>query len=155
MLITLTLRFQYFRFRLEMGNIGKAINCGAEVLQNKFIPVLGGTPALGRYCVFGNLFARMGIGSNGKIYRLDRHPSMSKHPVTPSYESDLRLHLGSQTQKKIGLIDVTQMENDVKDWDTIRDDNEVVLLDALTEEHLIKIGEWLDKQRQAHIHRPS
>lgn len=129
----------------EIGSIGKAIDCGAEVFKNKFIPVLGGMPALGRYCVFGNLFAQMGIGSNGKIYRLDRHPSMSKHPVTPSTESDLSLHLGSQTQKKIGLIDVTQMENDVKDWDAGQDDNEVVLLDALTEEHLSKIGKWLDK----------
>jgi uncharacterized protein YgbK (DUF1537 family) len=131
----------------EIGSIGKAIDCGAAIFKNKFIPVLGGMPALGRYCVFGNLFARMGIGSNGKIHRLDRHPSMSKHPVTPSTESDLRIHLGSQTKKKIGLIDVTQIENDVKDWDAIQDDNEVVLLDALTEEHLKKIGEWLDEQQ--------
>ncbi len=129
----------------EIGSIGKAIDCGVAVFKNKFIPVLGGMPALSRYCVFGNLFAQMGIGSNGKIYRLDRHPSMSKHPVTPSTESDLRLHLGSQTEKKIGLIDVTQMENDVNHWDVIQDDNEVVLLDALTEEHLNKIGKWLDK----------
>jgi 3-oxoisoapionate kinase len=66
-----------------IGSIGKAIDIGAAIFQNKFVPVLGGMPALGRYCLFGNLFARMGIGSNGKIYRLDRHPSMSKHPVTP------------------------------------------------------------------------
>jgi 3-oxoisoapionate kinase len=87
--------------QLSVGSIGKAIDCGATVFQNKLIPVIGGMPALGRYCLFGNLFARMGIGSNGKIYRLDRHPSMSKHPVTPADESDLRLHLGKQTEKKI------------------------------------------------------
>ncbi len=80
-----------------VGSIGKAIDCGATVFQNKLIPIIGGMPALGRYCLFGNLFARMGIGSNGKIYRLDRHPSMSKHPVTPADESDLRLHIGRQT----------------------------------------------------------
>ena len=84
----------------KMGSIGKAIDCGAEVFDNKIIPVLGGMPALGRYCLFGNLFARMGIGSMGKIYRLDRHPSMMKHPVTPAAESDLRLHLKKQTSKK-------------------------------------------------------
>ncbi|MEI9955988.1 MAG: four-carbon acid sugar kinase family protein [Ferruginibacter sp.] len=85
-----------------IGSIGKAIDCGASIFNNKTIPVLGGMPALGRFCVFGNLFAKMGIGSEGKTYRLDRHPSMSKHPVTPADESDLRLHLGKQTNKKLG-----------------------------------------------------
>ena len=84
-----------------VGSIGKAIDCGATVFKNKIVPVLGGMPVLGRYCVFGNLFAKMGIGSNGKIYRIDKHPSMSKHPVTPMNEGDLRVHLGKQTNKKI------------------------------------------------------
>ncbi len=57
-----------------IGSIGKAIDCGAIVFKNKTIPVLGGMPALGRFCVFGNLFAKMGTGGDGEIYRLDRHP---------------------------------------------------------------------------------
>ena len=125
------------------GSIGKAIDCGAIIFNNKIIPVLGGMPALGRFCVFGNLFAKMGIGSEGKIYRLDRHPSMSKHPVTPADESDLRLHLGKQTNKKIGLIDIIQLKSPV---DEISTSEEVVLIDALNEMHLEKIGEWLNKQ---------
>ena len=129
------------------GSIGKAIDCGAEVFENTFVPVLGGMPALGRYCVFGNLFARMGTSANGTIYRLDRHPSMSKHPVTPSHESDLRIHLGNQTRRKIGLIDVIQIEKNIEQWNkAIKEDAEVVLLDTLEEEHLLKIGEWLDAQ---------
>ncbi len=131
-----------------IGSIGKAIDIGAEVFESKFIPVLGGMPTLGRYCVFGNLFARMGIGSNGKIHRLDRHPSMSKHPVTPSTESDLRLHLAAQTNKKIGLIDVKELEKKISEWNEINENDEVVLLDALTEEHLAKIGRWLDKHQK-------
>ena len=128
-----------------VGSIGKAIDCGATVFQNKIIPVLGGSPSLGRYCLYGNLFARMGIGSNGKIYRLDRHPSMSKHPVTPADESDLRLHLGKQTNKKFGLIDVLQLDKPVKEWsNAVAEDEEVVLIDALYESQLIKIGEWID-----------
>jgi uncharacterized protein YgbK (DUF1537 family) len=127
-----------------VGSIGKAIDCGAEVFQSKLIPVLGGAPSLGRYCVFGNLFARMGIGSNGKIYRLDRHPSMSKHPVTPADESDLRLHLGKQTTKKIGLIDITQLEQSIEEWNDALTDEEVVLVDAVYESQLIKIGEWMN-----------
>lgn len=131
----------------EVGSIGKAIDCGSEIFQNEFVPVLGGMPALGRYCVFGNLFARMGTAGNGNIYRIDRHPSMSRHPVTPANESDLRLHLGSQTKKKFALIDITQVEKNIEQWNKqIQDDDEVVLLDVLNEEQLQKTGEWLDDQ---------
>lgn len=128
-----------------IGSIGKAIDCGAEVFQSKLIPVLGGAPSLGRYCVFGNLFARMGIGSNGKIYRLDRHPSMSKHPVTPADESDLRLHIGQQTEKKIGLIDITQIEQPIEQWTASLTDEEVILVDVMDETQLEKIGEWMQQ----------
>ena len=124
-----------------VGSIGKAIDCGAEVFNNTTIPVLGGMPALGRFCVFGNLFAKMGIGSEGKVYRLDRHPSMSKHPVTPADESDLRVHIGKQTQKKIGLIDIIQLKQPLE---AIESDEAVVLIDALNENHLLKIGTWMD-----------
>ncbi len=127
------------------GSIGKAIDCGANVFTNGIIPVLGGAPALGRYCLFGNLFARMGIGSNGKIYRLDKHPSMSRHPVTPATESNLCEHLGKQTNKKIGLIDVLQLACPVNEWTTQKED-EVIMMDVLAEADLLKIGEWMDKQ---------
>ncbi|MFV0606477.1 MAG: four-carbon acid sugar kinase family protein [Niabella sp.] len=126
------------------GSIGRVIDIGKLIFENDIIPVIGGTPSLGRYCVFGNLFARMGIGSNGAIYRLDRHPSMSKHPTTPAYESDLRLHLQEQTNKKFGLIDVTQLQKPIEEWCAVVADEEVVLVDALYEEQLVKIGEWLD-----------
>ena len=127
------------------GSIGKAIDCGSIVFKNKIIPVLGGVPALGRYCVFGNLFAKMGIASNGKIYRLDKHPSMSKHPVTPAHESDLRLHLGKQTNKKCGLIDVLQLDKPVEEWkNVIEEDDEVIVIDALYESQLLNIGRWLN-----------
>jgi uncharacterized protein YgbK (DUF1537 family) len=132
-----------------IGSIGKAIDCGAEVFNNKIIPVSGGMPVLGRYCLFGNLFARMGIGSNGKIYRLDRHPSMSKHPVTPAEESDLRLHLQKQTNKKIGLIDVMQLDKPIDSWKKgLSGDEEAVLIDSLSEDHLTKIGEWMEAQKK-------
>ena len=134
----------------KMGSIGKAIDCGAEVFDNKIIPVLGGMPALGRYCLFGNLFARMGIGSMGKIYRLDRHPSMMKHPVTPAGESDLRLHLQKQTSKKIGLIDVLQLDKPVHQWnDNLSGEEDVVLIDALYEEQLEQIGAWMEEEARS------
>lgn len=133
----------------SVGSIGKAIDCGAAVFNNKTIPVLGGTPALGRYCVFGNLFARLGTGKQGKVYRIDRHPSMSKHPVTPADESDLRLHLGKQTSRKIGLIDIKQQEEPIEEWTgSLQNDEEIALLDVLHETQLAKIGAWLEAQRK-------
>jgi uncharacterized protein YgbK (DUF1537 family) len=128
------------------GSIGKAIDCGIQVFHTPLVPVLGGTPALGRYCVFGNLFAQMGIGSNGKIYRLDRHPSMSKHPVTPADESDLRLHLQKQTAVNIGLIDLIRQEQPIGKWKEVLDEEGIVLIDALQEAQLLKIGAWIDAQ---------
>lgn len=129
----------------NIGSIGKVIDIASSVFTNKTIPVIGGAPHLGRYCVFGNLFAKMGIGSNGQIHRLDRHPSMSKHPVTPMDEADLRLHLSKQTNQEIGLIDVTQLDKPIKEWPS---DKTVILVDALYEEQLLKIGEWMESLQQ-------
>jgi len=131
------------------GSIGKAIDIGAEVFEAKFVPLLVAAPALGRYCAFGNLFARMGIGSQGQIFRLDRHPSMSKHPVTPADESDLRIHLSKQTAKKTGLLDILQIANGEKQaaeklQNLVNNGNEVVLFDAVYEDQLFTIGQLID-----------
>jgi 3-oxoisoapionate kinase len=133
-----------------IGSIGKAIDVGHGIFKNIFVPIVGGAPALGRYCVFGNLFANIGIGTKGQIYRLDRHPSMRQHPVTPAHESDLREHLGQQTEKKTALIDILQLEKPVTEW-TVEPAAEAVLIDVLYEEQLQKIGEWLENQRLDNI----
>jgi uncharacterized protein YgbK (DUF1537 family) len=130
------------------------MDIGAEVFKAPFIPLLVAAPVLGRYCLFGNLFARMGIGSQGQIYRLDRHPSMSKHPVTPANESDLRLHLAKQTNKKTGLMDVLQLSEPAEQaaeklQDLVKDGNEVVLFDGLEEKHLTLAGELIDAYASA------
>ena len=46
----------------------------------------------------------------GEGYRLDRHPTMSRHPVTPMDEADLGRHLARQTGKPIGLMDFVAMK---------------------------------------------
>jgi uncharacterized protein YgbK (DUF1537 family) len=141
----------------RVGSIGKAIDIGADVFKAAFVPVAGGAPALGRYCVFGNLFARLGIGSGGAIYRLDRHPSMSRHPVTPSDESDLRMHLSRQTVKRIGLLDILQLDRPgdqtIQTLQAIINAGaDVVLIDTLYEAQLGGIGHLLD--RYATTERP-
>lgn len=135
----------------EIGNIGNVIETGVRIFQNKFTPVLVAAPNLGRYSAFGNLYARMGIGSNGAIYRLDRHPSMSTHPVTPAKESDLRLHLSKQTEKKMGLIDLVDLEKPVNEIieklnAEINSGNKIVFFDAMYENQMATIGEVLDRK---------
>lgn len=132
-----------------IGSIGKAIDCGTTVFKNEFTPVLGGMPALGRYCLFGNLFAKMGIGSDGAIFRLDRHPSMSIHPVTPAMESDLTKLLGSQTTKKTGLIDILKVSGSRGDINQaveklLAEKTSVLVYDALKNEDLVSFASHLD-----------
>jgi uncharacterized protein YgbK (DUF1537 family) len=133
-----------------MGSIGKAADVGAIVFDGPFIPLLVAAPALGRYCVYGNLYARMGIGSQGEIYRLDRHPSMSRHPSTPMDESDLRLHMGKQTTQHIGLMDILSIglpekETEDKLEQIINSGKEIVLFDALYTGQLLSIGQLIDQ----------
>ena len=133
----------------SVGSIGRAIEIGASVFGARFVPLLVGAPALGRHCVFGNLFARMGIGSTGEIHRLDRHPSMSKHPVTPADESDLRLHLAKQTAKRISLFDILKVNLPEAEaraaLDTLLADTpDVVLFDLLYASQLARVGSLID-----------
>jgi uncharacterized protein YgbK (DUF1537 family) len=133
----------------HLGSIGRAIDVGASVFGGSIVPLLVAAPALGRYCAFGNLFARYGIGSSGCIHRLDRHPSVSKHPVTPMMEADLRVHLGKQTARSIGLIDVTDLERSFEESSAILQrlvtgGHQVVLFDGLNGDHLARVGALID-----------
>jgi uncharacterized protein YgbK (DUF1537 family) len=131
----------------NIGSIGKAIDIGAAIFETRLVPLLAAAPHLGRYVLFGNLFARMGIGSEGEIYRLDRHPSMRNHPTTPADESDIRLHLGKQTDKRIGLFNILEL-NRYRDQAFNPDfsAHEIVLFDALVPEELKSIGQLIDAQ---------
>lgn len=84
------------------GSISRAIDISSEIFQPRFVSLVVVAPGLGRYSAFGNLFARTGVGSQGEIHRLDRHPSMSKHPVTPSDESDIKSEIQSITSRLYG-----------------------------------------------------
>ena len=88
------------------GSIGHVIALARRNFAGA-VPVIAATPHLGRHCVFGNLFARS--GTDGQIHRLDRHPIMSVHPVTPMTEADLGLHLQRQAKLRIGRIALDQV----------------------------------------------
>lgn len=84
----------------HMGSIGRAVDIGATVFEQPLVPLVVGAPQLKRYTFAGHLFA----GYQGAVYRIDRHPVMSRHPVTPMHEADLRLHLAQQTARSIALL---------------------------------------------------
>ena len=124
----------------EIGSIGRAIDVAQDAFDSSFVPVSQGTTVpYGRYVAFGNLFAV----EDGVTYRIDRHPTMSEHPTTPMHESDLRRHLGEQTDRSIGLMDVRAIEGDDPDAALDDVDEEIVVLDAIDEGHLETIGRLL------------
>lgn len=86
----------------EVGSIGEAVSVLSSSMPSPWVAIVGGQPNLGRYCLFGNLFAAAGVG--GEVVRIDRHPTMSRHPVTPMHEADLRRHLAQQGLNDIGLV---------------------------------------------------
>ncbi len=124
-----------------VGSIGRAIEIGYQVFNPPVVPMMVGAPFLGRYVAFGNLFARVG----DITYRLDRHPTMSQHPITPMTESDLRLYLGQQTNRKIGLIDTCHLSNSEAEIDDrlqnlVKQGHEIVIFDTLDTTHMMQIG---------------
>ncbi len=88
-----------------IGSIGKAVEIGRAIFDQDTVPLLVGAPQLKRYTAFGHLFAAY----QGEVYRIDRHPVMSRHPVTPMGEADLRLHLAEQTRLSARLADLSML----------------------------------------------
>ncbi len=126
----------------HVGNIATAMDVLRRFVDQPQVVILGGQPSLGRYCAFGNLFAS--IGPEAAVHRLDRHPTMSRHPSTPMAEADLRRHLQSLGADPVGLVDWTRLENDRH----LASDEPNVLFDALTRQHLDVIGTELKHRAQ-------
>ncbi len=131
----------------EIGSIGHTVEIALRYFPASFIPLVVGIPLLNRFCVFGNLFARV----SDITYRIDRHPTMSKHPITPMHEADLRRHLGLQTKRCIHLIDVIHLthEDTVEiNYKKVSNQGGFVLFDVLTSQHLKQIGKTIDGGRK-------
>ncbi|TMV65015.1 four-carbon acid sugar kinase family protein, partial [Thioclava sp. BHET1] len=86
----------------ESGNIGVAIEAALAARPSDLVPILVAAPAMRRYQAFGHLFA----GTFDGVFRLDRHPVMSRHPVTPMTESDVLRHLSGQSPLPGALLDL-------------------------------------------------
>jgi uncharacterized protein YgbK (DUF1537 family) len=142
-----------FDSAVETGNIGYAVELARQFFPSNYVPLIVGAPLLNRFVVFGNLFARV----HQTTYRLDRHPTMSKHPVTPMRESDLRQHLSLQTSRQIKLMDQFALEGQYGDprqylKNLAISSGTFVLFDTLNEAHLKTIGELLMTGHQSDGH---
>lgn len=122
----------------DIGNIGKSLEIGKAMYEQSCVPLVVGAPQLKRYTVFGQHFAAF----DGEVHRIDRHPVMCRHPVTPMAEADLRRHLAKQTQLSIGLADVLCLDSTDTDARVaqLMHENDVVLFDTLTHAHQAEVG---------------
>ncbi len=130
----------------EVGSIGAAIDLAVPDLGGDWHPLVVAAPALGRYQAFGNLFAV----ADGVGYRLDRHPTMARHPVTPMGEADVRRHLAEQTARPIGLVDwlaLTAGRGGPALAEQRAAGAEIVALDVLDDRTLAEAGRLIWEQR--------
>ncbi len=78
-----------------IGSIGCAIEIGADLVNSTTIPVLVAAPQMGREQRNGELFADF----KGHMFRLDHHPVMARHPVTPMTEPNVSRHISLQSNR--------------------------------------------------------
>lgn len=132
----------------EVGSIGAAIRTLQQFQPEARVVISGGQPSLGRYCIFSNLFA---VAADGGVYRIDRHPTMAQHPVTPMHEADIIKLLGEQ-----GLSDLQGIhrpsyraggEAVCNLVETLWAKNVPVLFDVEEQQDLSIIGDILRKNR--------
>jgi 3-oxoisoapionate kinase len=135
-----------------VGSIGRVIELSRSAFPQPLVPIVAATPALARYCVFGHLFARS--GTDGEVYRIDRHPIMSVHPVTPMQESDMALHLQKQAPLDIGHVPLTWLDTlQPAELATrvagMAPRRQAVVFDGLTPAHLTATGRCLHQMAAA------
>lgn len=127
-----------------VGNIGRAI----EILEEQWpdhgaIPVAPAQPEFGRYTAFSQHFGVY----RGEVYRLDRHPVMSRHPATPMSEADLRDILESQfgSPRPVGAIHLPAFADGsfTEQWRSRRAARGAFVVDAVDPQHMDRIAEAL------------
>ncbi|RYE87909.1 MAG: four-carbon acid sugar kinase family protein [Hyphomicrobiales bacterium] len=131
----------------QIGSIGHAIDLVTPILGGEWVPALIAAPPMRRYQAFGHLFAGTGDG----IYRLDRHPVMSRHPVTPMHESDVARHLALQTAKPTACIGLTQLRGPDGGEEALarllQAGPAIVTLDSVDDADLVAVGRLIWEHR--------
>jgi 3-oxoisoapionate kinase len=120
----------------HVGSIGRALDIGVRSFGGPAAIVVA-APHLGRYVAFANLFAAAG----DQVVRIDRHPTMSRHPVTPMDEADLIRHLAAQTDAAIGHVPLDRIQTGEAEaaFDAVRG-SDAVLFDGTSFADLAATG---------------
>lgn len=135
-----------------IGNIGHVVDVARRELNDgATVPVLAGAPPLRRFTIFGNHFAAAG----DEIHRLDRHPTMSRHPTTPMHEADLRAHLAGQTGATVSLMNLLDLDGADADVEArfqakMQERPGMLLYDVLDDARLRMAGRLIWQQAQRH-----
>lgn len=129
----------------EVGSIGRGLEIARREFGSGIVPMVVGAPMLRRYQIFGTLFAT----ADGLTHRLDRHPTMMRHPITPMDEADVTRHLRRQTGATVALVDRLTLAAgavavDDRIDDAAREGAEVLLFDVLDDADLAEIGRVID-----------
>lgn len=129
----------------RQGSIGRAIELGRARFGPAAVPVVTAAPQIRRYQAFGTLFAAAPDG----VHRLDRHPVMARHPVTPMGEADVARHLAAQTDLPTGCLTV----EDLGDLDAaarrMARDRGIWTVDMMTSDDEARVGQLLWTGRSA------
>lgn len=139
-----------FDSAMHVGNIAVAMETLGRAVEQTRPFIVGGQPSLGRYCVFSQLYAV----ADGQVHRIDRHPTMSRHPVTPMHEADLRVHFANLGAGRVAGVDMrtcAQGAEAVGERLLSIDNSEAdaVLFDAAETSHLHAIGAVLAQASEA------
>jgi uncharacterized protein YgbK (DUF1537 family) len=139
-----------FDSAVHTGSLGYAIGLMKKVWPDCFVPVHSAAPEFGRYTLFGHHFARAG----NEVYRLDKHPVMSVHPVTPMHESELAkvlLTQGFQTDHVLDVRQLDQHQTAPEHLTKMLANHHSAVVDGYTQQHVVTAAAalWrLSQQRQ-------
>ena len=126
----------------HLGSLGRALELGLRTTGETCAPVLFASPEMRRFQAFGQLFA---AGSGG-IHRIDRHPVMSRHPITPMDEADIVRHLGRQTE--LPLAALMRPDLSLEGFERLAQDGaRGVAVDCAGEDDLAAVGRILWRRR--------
>ncbi|HEV7276349.1 MAG TPA: four-carbon acid sugar kinase family protein [Devosiaceae bacterium] len=130
-----------------IGSIGHALDLAETVFGSTWIPTLIAAPPIGRYQAFGQLFA----AAEGTVHRIDRHPVMSRHPVTPMHESDVARHLALQTALPGACLDLLALRSPDGGAAALRSlraaGTRIVTFDTIDYSDLAAVGRLIWEQR--------
>jgi uncharacterized protein YgbK (DUF1537 family) len=129
----------------HVGNFAVVADIARRIFPGAFMPVFAAMPEFGRYTAFGNHFARFGPD----VFRLDRHPSMARHPVTPIHEADLRQMLAAQGAEHAQLFDLRSLDGSFemarrKLDELLAASNAPIVFDGTSDEHCVRVAALAD-----------